>query len=125
MPDETRLNKIGMRTAAQRAAGTALDFQTPAKIALLVPSPWYRGKVGPRHEAQITRCEVDGCNRGSLRRERREKVRPAISSDRDTGKCRERPTSRLHPDLGPSNDASQRCFRYHLSGMSQEALPHF
>lgn len=65
-----------MRTAAQRAAGTALHFQTSAE---LISSTWYRGEVGPRHEAQITRCEVDGCNRGSLGGERREKVRPAIS----------------------------------------------
>jgi len=79
MLDETRPHRIGMRTAAQRAAETALNFQTPAEIALLLSSTWYRGEVGPRHEAQITRCEVDGCNRGSLGGERREKVRPAIS----------------------------------------------
>jgi hypothetical protein len=67
-----------MRTAVQRAAVTALHFQTSAEIELLL-STWYRGEVGPRHEAQITRCEVDGCNRGSLGGERREEVRPAIS----------------------------------------------
>jgi len=67
-----------MRTAVQRAA-TALDFQTPTEIAFLLSSTWYRGEVGPRHEAQITRCEVDGCNRGSLGGERREEVRPALS----------------------------------------------
>lgn len=40
-----------MRTAAPRAAGAALDFQTPAEITLLLSSTWYRGEVGPRHEA--------------------------------------------------------------------------
>jgi hypothetical protein len=73
------VHRIGMRTAAQRAAGTALHFQTSTEIVPLVSSTWYRGEVGPRHEAQITRCEVDGCNRGSLGGERRDKVRPAIS----------------------------------------------
>ena len=79
MLDETHPYRIGMRTAAQRAAGTALDFQTPAEIAFLPSSTWHRGEVGPRHEAQVTRCEVDGCNRGSLGGERRVKVPPAIS----------------------------------------------
>lgn len=68
---------------------------------------------------------MDSRNRGSLGRERREKVLPVIPMRKKHRESCEQPTSQLHPDPDPSNDADARrdCRLCHLFSMFQVTLP--
>jgi hypothetical protein len=67
MPDETRFCTSGMKVSLEQHPWTALDL---AIVSPLISSPCCRGEVGPCHEAQVTRSEMDRYYRGSFGWER-------------------------------------------------------